>query len=412
MSRPRRLPLVTVVIPVYNRIAYLGATVEGVLSQTEMDWELIIVDDGSQEDVAGSLARYADPRVTLVRQENQGNAAARNAGLARARGRYVVCLDSDDVWLPRMLEMCVATLEANPDVDVTFVQWQKINAEGALLPKGPEPEPRCGDLLEPLLLGYPILPSAALARRHRFHEWGAYTPGLDDWELWMRWAVQGCRFLCIAQPLLRYRIHAGNLNLNWSRRRQAHFAMLDAIYARTDLPAIAHAVRDRAYARQHAHFAELAWLVGRPADAVADFVQAVRLNPAYLSDLDFLTRIACAQEGRLDAGLPRAPDLDRAERTLVQSLDALFLSASWPAELPPAIRQQRATAYGRAYLALARLAYSLNHDMAAARRFLRRSLLVWPASIWRSDWIRWVVRSWLGWARVQAWKTAASADPL
>lgn len=412
MNRPERSPLVTVVVPVYNRTVYLGAAIESVFAQTLADWELIVVDDGSQEDVAGFLARYADSRITFIRQDNQGNAAARNAGIVRACGRYVVCLDSDDVWLPEMLEACVATLEANPEVDVAFVQWQKINAEGVLLPKGPEPEPRRGDLLEPLLLGYPILPSAALARRQRFREWGGYTRGLDDWELWMRWAIQGCRFFCIAQPLLRYRIHAGNLNLNWSSRRQAHFAMLDAVYARTDLPAIAYALRDRAYARQHGHFAELAWLVGRTADAVADFVQAVRLNPAYLSDLDFLTRIACAQEGRLDAGPLCTLDLDRAERALIQSLDALFTPMLQSADLPLAICRKRAVAYGRAYLVLARLAYSLNHDMAAARRLLRCSLIAWPATVWHSDWVRWIARAWIGWARIQAWKAVAASRRL
>jgi glycosyltransferase involved in cell wall biosynthesis len=406
VSPPRRSPLVTVIIPVYNRVAYLGATIESVLGQTWADWELIVVDDGSQEDVTGFLARYTDPRITLICQDNQGNAVARNTGIAQARGRYLICLDSDDIWLPRMLETCVAILEANPDVDVAFVQWQKINATGLLLPKGPEPEPRCGDLLESLLLGYPILPSAALARARCFHEWGAYTPGLDDWELWMRWAVQGCRFLCVAQPLLHYRIHPENLNLNWSRRRQTHFAMLDALYARTDLPAVAHAVRDRAYAHQYAHFAELAWLVGHPAEAVSDFIQAVRLYPAYLDDLDFLTRIACAQEGRLDAGPLDILDLDRAEQTLLYSLNGLFTPFPGPADLSSIVCRRRAAAYGRAYLVLARLAYSLNHDMVATRRFLCRSLAAWPAVVGHSDWIRWLARAWIGWTRIQTWKMA------
>jgi hypothetical protein len=165
-------------------------------------------------------------------------------------------------------------------------------------------------------------------------------------------------------------------------------------------------VRDRAYAHQYAHFAELAWLVGHPAEAVSDFIQAVRLYPAYLDDLDFLTRIACAQEGRLDAGPLDILDLDRAEQTLLYSLNGLFTPFPGPADLSSIVCRRRAAAYGRAYLVLARLAYSLNHDMVATRRFLCRSLAAWPAVVGHSDWIRWLARAWIGWTRIQTWKMA------
>ncbi len=391
---------VSIIIPVYNRLRFLDETLNAVLAQTLTDWELVIVDDGSEENVEEFLRRYLDHRITLLRQANQGNAAARNTGIQRARGEYIICLDSDDVWHPDMLPACVAALEAHPDIDVVYTRFRTINAEGVALPTPVSPEPQSGNLLEPLLMGYPILPSSALARRCCFERWGMYKPGLDDWELWLRWAAIGCRFMCIEKPLLYYRIHDQNFNLDWSRRRQAHFAMLDAFYQQKDLPAVAIQMRNRVYANQHLHFAVLAWQVGRPADGVAEFSLAVHANPDLLEDLDFHTGIACAHQGRIDAGTIRGLDLEAAQRALVQSLDALFAET----DLPAAIRRKQAAAFGWAYLALARLTYSGPHDMLRTRCFLLRSFAAWPPLAWQTDWATWLARALIGYETVQCLK--------
>lgn len=390
-------PEVTIVIPVYNRLGYLAATLDSVLAQTFQGWELLVVDDGSQEDVAGFTAQYTDPRMRFIRQANQGNAAARNAGIEQGSGEFVICLDSDDLWHPTMLEKCVAFLLARPDVDVVYTQVQYIDGHGQSLPRPVGPTPHNGDLLESLLMGYPILPSSALVRRSCFERWGAYTPGLDDWELWLRWAAGGCRFACIEQPLLQYRIHDQNFNLAYDRRRAAHFAMLDKFYSEERLPDNALRLRKQAYANQHYHFAVLAWELDRSADGLAEFGAAALGHPAYLSDNDFYTRVACAHQGRIDAGSTRGLSLSTAEATLTQCLDALFRRP----DLPPEVQTRRHEAYGWAYLALARLAYGVAHDMAQARRWLRRSVQVWPAVLWQSDWAAWAVRSIVGHDRVQ-----------
>lgn len=392
-----RQPGVTVVIPVYNRLGYLAATLDSVLAQTWQDWELIVVDDGSQEDVAGFMVSYTDARVRFMRQANQGNAAARNAGIAQGSGEFVICLDSDDVWHPAMLETCVAFLTAHPNVDVAYAQVQAIASDGAALPRPVGPPPRNGDLLEPLLLGHPILPSSALVRRLCFERWGSYSPGLDDWELWLRWASRGCRFACIEQPLLQYRIHGQNFNLDYDRRRAVHFPMLDRFYSQERLPERALQLRQRSYANQHFNFAVLAWSLDRPADGVAEFGAAVLKHPAYLADIDFCTRIACAHQGRIDAGTQRGLRLEIAESTLVQCLDALYNRS----DLPPEVTIRRNEAYGWAYLALARLAYGPANDLSHARQWLGRSLRLWPAIPWHSDWIAWTARAAVGHDRVQ-----------
>src|SRR3990172_1926808 len=98
---PPTAPLVSIIIPAWNVSAFIGETVESVLAQTFTDWELIIVNDGSTD--SDRLEEVLAPnrnRLTYLVKPNGGAAAARNAGLAVARGEYVAFLDGDDVWLP------------------------------------------------------------------------------------------------------------------------------------------------------------------------------------------------------------------------------------------------------------------------------------------------------------------------
>jgi glycosyltransferase involved in cell wall biosynthesis len=104
-------PKVSVILPTYNRSRTLPAAISSVLTQSERDLELIVVDDASSEDIAGVLRQFDDPRLRLIRRPvNGGAAAARNSGLAEARGRFIAFQDSDDLWLPGKLERQLALL--------------------------------------------------------------------------------------------------------------------------------------------------------------------------------------------------------------------------------------------------------------------------------------------------------------
>lgn len=107
-------PTVSVVVPAYNRMAWLPQTVDSVLGQTFRDLELLVVDDGSTDGTAAWLATLDDPRIRAIRLQHTGNVArVRNAGAARATGRFLCFLDSDDVWLPRKLELQAADADRN-----------------------------------------------------------------------------------------------------------------------------------------------------------------------------------------------------------------------------------------------------------------------------------------------------------
>ncbi|TNJ40946.1 glycosyltransferase family 2 protein [Phaeobacter sp. B1627] len=107
-------PAVSVILPVYNAQATLERSVASVLGQSFEDWELLLIEDGSQDGSAELCARLAveEPRIRLLRQEaNTGAAAARNAGLRQARGRYVAFLDADDIWLPEKLQKQIGFMQ-------------------------------------------------------------------------------------------------------------------------------------------------------------------------------------------------------------------------------------------------------------------------------------------------------------
>jgi glycosyltransferase involved in cell wall biosynthesis len=120
------MTLVSIIMPTFNRADTIKRAIRSVQAQTFTDWELIVVDDGSTDDTAARI-EGCDPRLKLIRQENQGTAGARNTGLRASAGSYIAFLDSDDEWLPHHLELCVRFLEAFPEEQfVTNELWEDL----------------------------------------------------------------------------------------------------------------------------------------------------------------------------------------------------------------------------------------------------------------------------------------------
>ena len=207
-------PSVSVVIPCFNNERYVGAAIESVLSQTFPPPEAIVIDDGSTDSSAAVVARF--PSVTLMRQENAGAGAARNAGIARAVGEFIALLDADDLWAPTKLEVQVAALAADREAAGAFCYAEQFispdlsESDARRLRFDPSPVPG-------------IFPSAFVFRRDVFERVGSFAPDLRLGEFidWHGRAVDlGLRFVTLTDVLVRRRIHLNNTG----RREQANRA--------------------------------------------------------------------------------------------------------------------------------------------------------------------------------------------
>ncbi|KAA2234782.1 glycosyltransferase family 2 protein [Salinarimonas soli] len=198
---------VTVIIPAYNRAPSLRRAVQSVLDQTHAAWDLLIVDDGSTDRPDEAIAEFRDPRISIIRHgTNRGVSAARNTGIAAARGRFVAFLDSDDVWLPQKLERQVAAVLAAPDPDGVFcVAWTIVVRPGGVRVVLPEQSPRDGADIGAFLYaeeGFAqassfLLP-AAHARRTPFRE---ELRQYEDHLFLMEAVAGGARYLQVPEAL-------------------------------------------------------------------------------------------------------------------------------------------------------------------------------------------------------------------
>jgi glycosyltransferase involved in cell wall biosynthesis len=122
-------PAFSILVSAYQTEKYLPETIESVLAQTRRDWELIVVDNGMNDEIARIVGSYEDPRITLVRQENRGITGGIDAAAARATGRYYAVLHSDDMLMPRFCERTGAMLDAHPEIDVVGIDAYAFSEE-------------------------------------------------------------------------------------------------------------------------------------------------------------------------------------------------------------------------------------------------------------------------------------------
>lgn len=216
-------PAFSVVMAAYNSALTIGEAIVSVRCQTRSDWELIVVDDGSRDETAAVAEAFADRRVRVVRTSgNRGPAAARNRGISLAQAPLVCTLDSDDLWLPHYLETMAKTLDSNPAaavactdawvLDQTTGRVRKKSAMALLDP--PDPLPGDTETFLAELLQRNFIYNSVAARRESLRAVGGYDERLwigEDWELWLRLAAAGFRFVRVPQLLAVYRQRTDSL---------------------------------------------------------------------------------------------------------------------------------------------------------------------------------------------------------
>jgi glycosyltransferase involved in cell wall biosynthesis len=180
-------PLVSVIIPTFNRADFLREAIDSVLAQTEKDFELIVVDDGSTDQTKEMLAAYGE-RILYLFQTNAGASAARNLGIRQAQGRFITFLDSDDLWLPKKLSRQIEWMAAHPDLMLCYTEEIWIRRGARVNQK--KIHAKVGGWIYPLCLPRCIIsPSSVLMRRELFDAAGLFDerlPICEDYDLWLR----------------------------------------------------------------------------------------------------------------------------------------------------------------------------------------------------------------------------------
>lgn len=185
-SRPQN-PLVSVIIPTYNRGWVLKEAIDSVLAQDFKDFELIVVDDGSTDDTGQILAAYNQDLIAL-HQSNSGVSAARNRGIGTASGQLIAFLDSDDLWLPRKLSTQVDFFNSHPGAVINQTEEIWIRNGVRVNPKTRHHK-FSGMIFEKSLALCLVSPSAVMMRRSLFDDVGLFDenlPACEDYDLWLR----------------------------------------------------------------------------------------------------------------------------------------------------------------------------------------------------------------------------------
>jgi len=192
MCKKRENPLVSVIIPTYNRGWILKETIDSVLTQDFTNFELIVVNDGSTDNTQDILNSYKED-IIVLQQNNKGVSAARNMGIASASGRLIAFLDSDDLWLPKKLSIQVDFFNANPDALICQTEeiWVR---NGIRVNPGKRHKKLSGSIFEPSLYLCLVSPSAVMIKHSLFENAGMFDetlPACEDYDLWLR---VSCRY--------------------------------------------------------------------------------------------------------------------------------------------------------------------------------------------------------------------------
>lgn len=286
-------PVITVIIPTYNRARFLPEALDGLFAQRDCpSFEVVVVDDGSIDDTTVVIRAYPQPVLLITLPQNRGIAPARQVGIAQAAGNLIAFHDSDDVMMPGRLGVLADYLGSHPEVGAVFANGEVVSPQGT--PAGhvvPEAlatrfDGQAVGAREILREGLPFFLQTALIRRQVLEAAGGIDTHLD-WHADMEIA---CRLALIApvvfldRPVFRYRLHAANVSSDRLRLREGFVKAIRRLRERR--PEIVTAVGDRWLRQREArhlyHIARACWREGDRARARGAIREAVSLEPRSL----------------------------------------------------------------------------------------------------------------------------------
>jgi glycosyltransferase involved in cell wall biosynthesis len=198
-------PLVSIIVPSHNYGAFLAESIESALSQTYSRVEVIVIDDGSEDNSSEVAGRFSD-RIRLITQENQGLVAVLNRGLREANGTYVTVLSADDMFQPQYVERLMQALADHPTAAYAYSAMEYFGARTGIL--------RAEPYSTALLLAGNTINACGLMLRADALAVGGFNAQLEvtafeEWDFWLSMLEHGRRGVAVDEPLLRYRQHSG-----------------------------------------------------------------------------------------------------------------------------------------------------------------------------------------------------------
>ena len=277
----------SVVVPAFNAACYLGEAIESCLGQTVPPSEVLVIDDGSDDDSVKIAAAFGD-RVKVVSQQNGGEANARNRGLREAVGDWIAFLDADDKWHPRKLEMQLAAIDEAPNEFIAcHTNYQNFGAHDEVHDVSGVPEAIRYSLAH-IAVHVPILPSSLMVKAGlpiRFPEWAR---GSVDVIYCLELSRLG-RIAFVAEPLMFYRRHQESMSAGAGFLFRAHEAVFRWLAENqgTIAPEVDRDIREGHFERLFALSRKAIWRRDwRQVDEIAEFLQAYGEDPVVRSFLD------------------------------------------------------------------------------------------------------------------------------
>ncbi len=295
-------PLISIVLPTFNREQYLPRALESIIAQTVDDWEIIVVDDGSTDgtpDLVSDYARRLGDRLLYLQQPNRGASASRNRGINAARGRYVAFLDSDDEFLPGKLERQLALFNARTQLGFVYSDYAYVELDGLRHHSAFDTHSRIarevptdavapglfacrGSLFDVLIRGYFIATIVGMVRRDvlgdtlRFPAAHAYA---EEWLFYLT-VARACAAGFVDEPLSLHHYTDGSLARTDPHRNSVRYGRLLETIDRSfgDLTRAQRRSVHTQLARNRRQLAYDASRVGRHGDAALSFAAAFRYD--------------------------------------------------------------------------------------------------------------------------------------
>lgn len=277
-------PLVSVIIPTYNRAGFIAEAVISALGRSNDSVEVVVVDDGSEDETRKIVKSLSGP-IHYLYQKNSGLASARNSGIRHATGRYLCFLDSDDLILSDKFALQTSCLEKHPELDAVYSKWIYINSEGAVI-AAEDGFDHTSNFLSSLSISNFAPIHAYLFRRTAIVRIGGFSEtltghGYEDWDLLLRLAANGGHFGFVKHVTVAYRMHGMNMcTSSIADMRDCGMDVIERLErSQTPTPSLAHINFDTARAIVNLEASSQLYRHGLESEAQTYFRQAINYHP-------------------------------------------------------------------------------------------------------------------------------------